>query len=129
MQLTEELEYDNQRPINVAGARENVGTRCTKVWGIQVTTAEYGLIGSWGSVECRTADWKMITEDVSEEGIGSTLLYIKKFQAELISFKDVNYASKVELIGYASKVEIDCAKAKGDLMSYKIDFAKSSTNK
>ncbi|GJW92191.1 hypothetical protein Tco_0169744 [Tanacetum coccineum] len=42
---------------------------------------------------------------------------IKKFQAELDKYKDVNYASKVE---------IECAKAKGDLMSYKIDFAKSS---
>ncbi|GJV04156.1 retrovirus-related pol polyprotein from transposon TNT 1-94 [Tanacetum coccineum] len=42
---------------------------------------------------------------------------LKKFQAELDKYKDVNYASKVE---------IDCAKAKGDLMSYKIDFAKSS---
>ncbi|GKC42239.1 hypothetical protein Tco_1059961 [Tanacetum coccineum] len=40
-----------------------------------------------------------------------------KFQAELDKYKDVNYASKVE---------IDCAKAKGDLMSYKIDFEKSS---
>ncbi|GJZ51605.1 retrovirus-related pol polyprotein from transposon TNT 1-94 [Tanacetum coccineum] len=29
-------------------------------------------------------------------------------------------------VNYASKVEIDCAKAKGDLMSYKIDFEKSS---
>ncbi|GJT44132.1 hypothetical protein Tco_0952847 [Tanacetum coccineum] len=37
---------------------------------------------------------------------------LKKFQAELDKYNDVNYASKVE---------IDCAKAKGDLMSYKID--------
>ncbi|GJR65448.1 hypothetical protein Tco_0011513 [Tanacetum coccineum] len=37
--------------------------------------------------------------------------------AELDKYNDVNYASKVE---------IDCAKAKGDLMSYKIDFEKSS---
>ncbi|GJX58718.1 retrovirus-related pol polyprotein from transposon TNT 1-94 [Tanacetum coccineum] len=43
---------------------------------------------------------------------------LKKFQAELDKYNDVNYASKVE---------IDCAKAKGDLMSYKIDFEKSST--
>ncbi|GJV79448.1 hypothetical protein Tco_1515318 [Tanacetum coccineum] len=42
---------------------------------------------------------------------------LKKFQAELDKYKDVNYASKVE---------IDCAKAKGDLMSYKINFEKSS---
>ncbi|GJS69767.1 retrovirus-related pol polyprotein from transposon TNT 1-94 [Tanacetum coccineum] len=34
---------------------------------------------------------------------------LKKFQAELDKYKDVNYASKVE---------IDCAKAKGDLMSF-----------
>ncbi|GJW11874.1 hypothetical protein Tco_1577701 [Tanacetum coccineum] len=42
---------------------------------------------------------------------------LKKFQAELYKYNDVNYESKVE---------IDCAKAKGDLMSYKIKFEKSS---
>ncbi|GKF15257.1 hypothetical protein Tco_0056719, partial [Tanacetum coccineum] len=42
---------------------------------------------------------------------------LKKFQAELDKYNDVNYASQVE---------IDCAKAKGDLMSFKIDFEKSS---
>ncbi|GJS11630.1 hypothetical protein Tco_0368426 [Tanacetum coccineum] len=42
---------------------------------------------------------------------------LKKFQAELDKYNDVNYVSKVK---------INCAKAKGDLMSYKIDFEKSS---
>ncbi|GJT90568.1 retrovirus-related pol polyprotein from transposon TNT 1-94 [Tanacetum coccineum] len=42
---------------------------------------------------------------------------LKKFQAELDRYNDVNYASKVA---------IDCAKAKGDLMSYKIKSKKSS---
>ncbi|GJZ41832.1 hypothetical protein Tco_0588718 [Tanacetum coccineum] len=42
---------------------------------------------------------------------------LKKFQAELDRYHDVNYASKVA---------IDCAKAKGDLMSYKIESEKSS---
>ncbi|GKG06994.1 hypothetical protein Tco_0329963, partial [Tanacetum coccineum] len=42
---------------------------------------------------------------------------LKKFQAELDKYNDVNYASNVE---------IDCAKSIGDLMSYKIDFEKSS---
>ncbi|GJS39402.1 hypothetical protein Tco_0564445 [Tanacetum coccineum] len=42
---------------------------------------------------------------------------LKKFQAELDRYHDVNYASKVA---------IDCAKAKGDLMSYKIKSEKSS---
>ncbi|GKC76083.1 hypothetical protein Tco_1126857, partial [Tanacetum coccineum] len=41
---------------------------------------------------------------------------LKKFQAELDRYHDVNYASKVA---------IDCAKAKGDLMSYKIEFENS----
>ncbi|GJZ87197.1 hypothetical protein Tco_0658807 [Tanacetum coccineum] len=42
---------------------------------------------------------------------------LKKLQAELDRYHDVNYASKVA---------IDCAKAKGDLMSYKIESKKSS---
>nr|GFC36432.1 hypothetical protein [Tanacetum cinerariifolium] len=42
---------------------------------------------------------------------------LKKFQAELHRYHDVKYASKVE---------IDCAKAKGDLMSYKMEFEKSA---
>ncbi|GJY24344.1 hypothetical protein Tco_0398002 [Tanacetum coccineum] len=42
---------------------------------------------------------------------------LKNFQAELDKYHDVNYASKMA---------IDCAKAKGDLMSYKIESEKSS---
>ncbi|GKD40007.1 integrase, catalytic region, zinc finger, CCHC-type containing protein [Tanacetum coccineum] len=42
---------------------------------------------------------------------------LRKFQAELDKYHDVNYASNVA---------IDCAKAKGDLMSYKIESEKSS---
>ncbi|GKF34414.1 hypothetical protein Tco_0107614, partial [Tanacetum coccineum] len=42
---------------------------------------------------------------------------LKKFQAELDKYHDVYYASKVA---------IDCAKDKGDLMSYKIESEKSS---
>ncbi|GKA96721.1 hypothetical protein Tco_0818816 [Tanacetum coccineum] len=41
---------------------------------------------------------------------------LKKFQIELDKYHDVNYASKME---------IDCAKAKGDLMSYKMESQKS----
>ncbi|GKD38797.1 hypothetical protein Tco_1259004 [Tanacetum coccineum] len=42
---------------------------------------------------------------------------VDKLKAELDRYHDVNYASKVA---------IDCAKAKGDLMSYKIESEKSS---
>nr|GEZ01890.1 retrovirus-related Pol polyprotein from transposon TNT 1-94 [Tanacetum cinerariifolium] len=41
---------------------------------------------------------------------------LKKFQAELDRYHDVRYASKVK---------IDCAKSKGDLMSYKMEYEKS----
>ncbi|GKA03047.1 hypothetical protein Tco_0675828 [Tanacetum coccineum] len=41
---------------------------------------------------------------------------LKKFQAELDRYHDVNYTSKVA---------IDCAKSKGDLMSYKMESEKS----
>ncbi|GKE97857.1 hypothetical protein Tco_0021208, partial [Tanacetum coccineum] len=41
---------------------------------------------------------------------------LKKFQAELDRYHDVNYASKVE---------IDCAKDKGELISYKMSSEKS----
>ncbi|GKB33137.1 hypothetical protein Tco_0872538 [Tanacetum coccineum] len=41
---------------------------------------------------------------------------LKKFYAKLDRYHDVNYASKVE---------IDCAKAKGDLLSYKMESQKS----
>nr|GEU50319.1 hypothetical protein [Tanacetum cinerariifolium] len=42
--------------------------------------------------------------------------YLKKFQAKLDRYHDVNYASKVE---------IDSANAKGDLVSYKMESQKS----
>ncbi|GJU46611.1 hypothetical protein Tco_1203877 [Tanacetum coccineum] len=42
--------------------------------------------------------------------------HIKRFQAELDRYHDVNYASKVE---------IECAKAKGELVSHKMSFEKS----
>ncbi|GJX69970.1 hypothetical protein Tco_0307141 [Tanacetum coccineum] len=41
---------------------------------------------------------------------------LKKFQAKIDRYHDVNFASKVA---------IDCAKAKGDLMSYKMESKKS----
>nr|GEY02040.1 hypothetical protein [Tanacetum cinerariifolium] len=42
---------------------------------------------------------------------------LKKFQVELARYNDVKYASKVE---------INCAKAKGDLLSYKMEFEKDN---
>ncbi|GJU28856.1 retrovirus-related pol polyprotein from transposon TNT 1-94 [Tanacetum coccineum] len=136
--------YDHQRAVNVAGARENVGTPVVQKSGIQCYNCkEYGHV----SRECQKpkrvkdaayhkekmllckqeevgvqlnaeqADWKDDTDDESEDQELEAHYILKKFQAELDKYNDVNYASKVE---------IDCAKAKGDLMSYKIEFEKSS---
>nr|GFA03240.1 hypothetical protein [Tanacetum cinerariifolium] len=58
---------------------------------------------------------KALVEQLKET---NALMYkdLKKFQAELDRRNDVEYASKVE---------IDCAKAKGDLISYKMESQKS----
>ncbi|GJZ14010.1 copia protein [Tanacetum coccineum] len=55
--------------------------------------------------------------ETSNKALVDKLKDLKKFQAELYKYHDVNYASKVA---------IDCAKSKGDLMSYKIEFENSS---
>ncbi|GJU74740.1 hypothetical protein Tco_1266145, partial [Tanacetum coccineum] len=55
--------------------------------------------------------------ETSNKALVDKLKDLMKFQAELDRYHDVNYASKVE---------IDCAKAKGDLMSYKMESKKSS---
>ncbi|GJS93394.1 reverse transcriptase domain-containing protein [Tanacetum coccineum] len=95
--------YDNQRAVNVVGARENVGTPVVQKSGIQCYNCkEYGHV----SRECQ-----------KPKRVKDALKDLKKFQAELDKYNDVNYASKVE---------IDCAKAKGNLMSYKIEYEKSS---
>nr|GEZ69739.1 hypothetical protein [Tanacetum cinerariifolium] len=67
------------------------------------------------SLESSNNRFKEANNKLSET---NELMYndLKKFQAELDRRNDVKYASKVE---------IDCAKAKGDLMSYKIESEKS----
>nr|GEY96899.1 hypothetical protein [Tanacetum cinerariifolium] len=68
------------------------------------------------SLESSNNRFKEANNKLSET---NELMYkdLKKFQAELDRRNDVKYASNVE---------IDCAKAKGDLLSYKMEFKKSS---
>ncbi|GJT10715.1 retrovirus-related pol polyprotein from transposon TNT 1-94 [Tanacetum coccineum] len=187
--------YDNQRVVNVAGARENVGTQVVQKSGIQCYNCkEYGHVSRECQIPKRVkdvayhkkklllckqeevgvqlnaeqADWKDDTDDESDDqeleahymymaqiqevtpypvdnsgpifdaeplhkddqddtdeldqerdlraSLIEKLKYLKKFQAKLDRYHDVNYASKVA---------IDCAKAKGDLMSYKMESEKS----
>ncbi|GJW32344.1 hypothetical protein Tco_0052376 [Tanacetum coccineum] len=66
----------------------------------------------------RVQDDQDDTDNLDQERDLLSSLPLRSFcKAELDKYNDVNYESKVE---------IDCAKAKGDLMSYKIDFEKSS---
>ncbi|GJZ19996.1 retrovirus-related pol polyprotein from transposon TNT 1-94 [Tanacetum coccineum] len=70
----------------------------------------------------RAQDDQDETDDLDQErdllaSLIQKLKYLKKFQAELDKYKDVNYASKVE---------IDCAKAKGDLIFAKPEFLKKA---
>ncbi|GJU11063.1 retrovirus-related pol polyprotein from transposon TNT 1-94 [Tanacetum coccineum] len=133
--------HDNQRAVNVARARENVGTLVVQKSGIQCYNCkEYGHkddtddepddqeleahymymaqirevtpdpVDNSGPIFYDEPMHKDDTDDLDQE-------HVNKFQEELDKYNDVIYASKVE---------IDCAKAKGDLMSYKIDFEKSS---
>nr|GEV86815.1 hypothetical protein [Tanacetum cinerariifolium] len=68
------------------------------------------------SLESSNKHFKEANNELSK---ANELMYkdLKKFQAELDRHNDVKYASKVE---------INCAKAKGDLMSYEMEFEKSS---
>nr|GEZ15003.1 hypothetical protein [Tanacetum cinerariifolium] len=67
------------------------------------------------SLESSNNHFKEVNNKLSET---NKLMYtdLKKFQAELDKRNDVTYASKVET---------DCAKAKGDLISYKMKSQKS----
>nr|GFB32717.1 hypothetical protein [Tanacetum cinerariifolium] len=69
-------------------------------------------------LKCEIDDSKNRNKFLETSNKTNKLMYkdLKKFQAELDRHNDVKYASKVK---------IDCVKAKGDLMSYKIEFEKS----
>ncbi|GKE46883.1 hypothetical protein Tco_1478141 [Tanacetum coccineum] len=147
--------YDNQRVVNVAGARDNIGTQKRakdatyhKEKMLLCKQEEAGF-----QLNAEQADWKDDTDDEPDDQeleahyitngemadqddddlakecdllaslidklkceIDDSKNHLKKFQAELDRYHDVNYASKVE---------INCAKSKGDLMSYKMESQKS----
>ncbi|GJX84946.1 hypothetical protein Tco_0335720 [Tanacetum coccineum] len=54
--------YDNQRAVNVAGARENVGTLVVQKSGIQCYNCK-----EYGHLNAKQADWKDDIDDESEE--------------------------------------------------------------
>nr|GEY84915.1 retrovirus-related Pol polyprotein from transposon TNT 1-94 [Tanacetum cinerariifolium] len=128
--------------VNVVGARETVGLKRSKDAAYhmeKMLLCKQEEIGF--QLNADQADWRDDTDDEPEDkeleahyilessnnhfneannelSKTNQLMYkdLKKFQAKLDRHNDVKYASEVE---------IDCAKAKGDLMSYKMESEKS----
>nr|GEZ41678.1 hypothetical protein [Tanacetum cinerariifolium] len=123
--------YENQRIGNVAGAKETVGITMMQKSGIQCYNckefraqeleAHYMYMVQIQEVTPDAADNSGPIFDTEPLQKTNELMYkdLKKFQAELDRRNEVKYASKVE---------INCAKAKGDLISYKIKSQKSFNN-
>ncbi|GJX19118.1 retrovirus-related pol polyprotein from transposon TNT 1-94 [Tanacetum coccineum] len=98
-----------QTSSNTSRANQDNSPRITEDWNWK------HIICTWHKLQEVTPDPVTITGPIfNDEPMHKTnqLMFkdLKKFQAELDKYKDVNYASKVE---------IDCAKAKGDLIFLK----------
>nr|GEX11540.1 hypothetical protein [Tanacetum cinerariifolium] len=137
--------YDNQRTINVARARENVGIGSTlyvhgkdfkRLLQMLLIILDPSLILSYCNRE--QADQDDDDDLANERDLLAS--FIKKLRCKIDDSKNRNKfleTSNKALVDkmkeldrrkdveYASKVEIDCAKAKGDLISYKIESQKS----
>nr|GEZ81653.1 hypothetical protein [Tanacetum cinerariifolium] len=111
--------YDNQRIVNVARARETVGTTVADQDDDDDHSNERDLLASLiEKLKCEVDDNKKRNKylETSNKALVEKLKDLKKFQAELDRHNDVKYASKVK---------IDYAKAKWDLISYKMESKKS----
>nr|GEW40902.1 hypothetical protein [Tanacetum cinerariifolium] len=183
LRINKGIGYDNQRVVNIAGAKENVAKECQKLkWAKDAAYHKEKMIlckqeEAEIQLSVEQADWKDDTDDelgdqeleahymymaqiqevtldaadnfgpifdveplqkeqgdtnittkpldmstngetVDQDDDDIAKEYLKKFQAKLDMYHDVNYASKVD---------IDYAKAKGDLISYKMESQKSLT--
>nr|GEX97623.1 hypothetical protein [Tanacetum cinerariifolium] len=128
--------YDNQRIVNVVGDRENIGTLVVQQSRIQCYNyKKYGHVAKECQKPKRAKDAAYHKEEM--------LLYKREEAGFQLNVEQADWRDDTddepddqELeahyiyhdVKYASKVEIDCAKAKGDLMSYKMElFAHQKT--
>ncbi|GJU05897.1 hypothetical protein Tco_1122327 [Tanacetum coccineum] len=100
--------YDNQRAVNVAGARENVGTPVVQKFGIQCYNCkEYGH-GSWGSLMQKQADWKIDTDDeFKDQELEVTYMYMAQASKRLIMMILVQERELLASLIQKQKCEID----------------------
>ncbi|GJU57323.1 hypothetical protein Tco_1235089 [Tanacetum coccineum] len=140
--------YDNQRAVNVAGARENVDYHKEKMIlckqeeaGVQLNSEQVDwrddtddehedqeLEAHYLNITTDSVDMSTNREEADQDDddlarecdlLDSLIEKLKceiDFQAKLDRYHDVNYASKVE---------IECAKAKGELILHKMSSEKS----
>ncbi|GJW74636.1 ribonuclease H-like domain-containing protein [Tanacetum coccineum] len=117
--------YDNQRAFNVAGARENKPKRVKDAAYHKEKMLLCKQEKAGVQLNAKQADWKDDTDDESDDQ-ELEAHYMFMVQVQEITPDQVDNYGPIFDDEPMHKVEIDCAKAKGDLMSYKIDFEKSS---
>ncbi|GJU95847.1 hypothetical protein Tco_1320603 [Tanacetum coccineum] len=153
------IRYDNQRAVNVAGARENVGTQVKdavyhKEKMLLCKQEEIGF-----QLNADQVDWKDDTdEEHDDRELETHYMYMAQIKSEIEDFKNKNKSlessnnhfkeattklaktnqlmfkdikkfqdelDRYHDVNYASKVELDCAQAKGELIFYKMSSEKS----
>ncbi|GKC11716.1 hypothetical protein Tco_1008498 [Tanacetum coccineum] len=117
--------YDNQMAVNVAGDRENVVQNDNDNYNVFANDIEHPeqpesvndiYLDEQGDINIPTNSLDMSNnrgQADQDEDDDLAREHLKKFQAELDMYHDVNYVSKMK---------IDCAKAKGDLMPCREDI-------
>nr|GFC55914.1 hypothetical protein [Tanacetum cinerariifolium] len=136
--------YEGQRSGTVAGARETVGSSMVRKSGIQCYNCkEYGRVArecqklkrakdaayhrekmllckqkeAGIQLNAKQADWKDDTDDESyDQELEAHYMYMAKLQQSKAELK------RRDSIEYAMEMELKCAKVRGDLLSYKMDY-------
>nr|GEY36634.1 ribonuclease H-like domain-containing protein [Tanacetum cinerariifolium] len=139
--------YENQRNGNVAGARETVGSSMVQKSRIQCYNCkEFRHVvrecqKPKGAKDAAYHREKMLLCEIEDfknknKSLESSNNFFKEANNKLFETNNLLYTdykkSEAELARrnskeYASQMELECAKVRGDLLSYKIDYHKSCT--
>nr|GEX36973.1 retrovirus-related Pol polyprotein from transposon TNT 1-94 [Tanacetum cinerariifolium] len=132
--------YKNQRNGTVAGARETIETKKGK--GCSLSQGKDVAIFSVEEIDQNNDDNDLAKEREIEDfknknkSLESSNNFFKKANNRLSETNNLLYAdykkTEAELARrnskeYASQMELKCAKVRGDLLSYKMDYQKSCT--